>query len=341
MLYWFWNFFVTLWNQQHYANAMLNQLTCRLKVLDWFHKTTCGPHISLNQYRCNLHLASKCNKTMGISGSGFNMWFSTWLYVWIGTDAFIQRGCTWVYIEGLSTFWTFLSIRKEAFMPERGARAGVKKVMVIVTDGESHDSFNLDKVMGDCDDDGIERFGIAVSTNHRDIKLKHFIVLVNKPVNQQNCIFRQIQSLWQVTPPWKQIRLLCFQVLGDYNRQNKSAEEVQKFIKEIESITSQPTQDHFFNVSDEVALLTIVDALGSKIFALEGDRKHTEPFQTFKTNTYLSPHTTDIFLLVQHFGKSDYSHIHWGLTTLICQEVVAGQNSPWFCTEFNLWTVEV
>lgn len=49
-------------------------------------------------------------------------------------------------------------------MKERGARDGVKKVMVIVTDGESHDSYNLDKVMADCETDGIERFGIAVST---------------------------------------------------------------------------------------------------------------------------------------------------------------------------------
>lgn len=49
-------------------------------------------------------------------------------------------------------------------MPERGARPGVKKVMVIVTDGESHDFHNLDKVMADCDNDNIERFGIAVGT---------------------------------------------------------------------------------------------------------------------------------------------------------------------------------
>ena len=51
-------------------------------------------------------------------------------------------------------------------MPERGARPGVKKVMVIVTDGESHDFYNLDKVIGDCEDDDIERFGIAVSTRN-------------------------------------------------------------------------------------------------------------------------------------------------------------------------------
>lgn len=58
--------------------------------------------------------------------------------------------------------------------------------------------------------------------------------------------------------------------MGDYNRQNKTTAEVQKFIKEIESISSEPLHDHFFNVSDEVALLNIVDALGNKIFALEG-----------------------------------------------------------------------
>lgn len=64
----------------------------------------------------------------------------------------------------------------------------------------------------------------------------------------------------------------CFQVLGDYNRQNKSAQQIQKFIQEIKSISSEPIEDHFFNVSDELALLTIVDALGNRIFALEGIR---------------------------------------------------------------------
>lgn len=57
-------------------------------------------------------------------------------------------------------------------MPERGARQGVKKVMVIVTDGESHDFHNLDKVIADCDHDNIERFGIAVRTNRLRVILK-------------------------------------------------------------------------------------------------------------------------------------------------------------------------
>lgn len=51
-------------------------------------------------------------------------------------------------------------------MPERGARPGVKKVMVIVTDGESHDYYNLQKVIKACEHDDIERFGIAVSTKY-------------------------------------------------------------------------------------------------------------------------------------------------------------------------------
>lgn len=66
---------------------------------------------------------------------------------------------------------------------------------------------------------------------------------------------------------------LFLQVLGYYNRENKSEEDVQKFIKEIKSISSEPTADHFFNVSDEVVLENFADTLGKKIFALEGKMK--------------------------------------------------------------------
>ncbi|XP_059214364.1 integrin alpha-1 [Centropristis striata] len=156
---------------------------------------------------------------------------------------------------------TFLGIdtaRKEAFMPERGARPGVKKVMVIVTDGESHDFHNLERVIGDCDDDDIERFGIAV--------------------------------------------------LGDYNRQNKSADEVHKFIHEIESISSQPLHDHFFNVSDEVALLTIVDALGSKIFALEATSGNfTSSFEMEMSQAGFSAHTAKDGVLLGAVGAYDWN----------------------------------
>nr|XP_033503082.1 integrin alpha-1 [Epinephelus lanceolatus] len=156
---------------------------------------------------------------------------------------------------------TFLGIdtaRKEAFMPERGARPGVKKVMVIVTDGESHDFHNLDKVIEECDDDDIERFGIAV--------------------------------------------------LGDYNRQNKSSEEVQKFIKEIASISSEPLHDHFFNVSDEVALLSIVDALGSKIFALEATTGNfTSSFEMEMSQAGFSAHTSKEGVLLGAVGAYDWN----------------------------------
>ncbi|XP_029371123.1 integrin alpha-1 isoform X1 [Echeneis naucrates] len=156
---------------------------------------------------------------------------------------------------------TFLGIdtaREEAFTPERGARPGVKKVMVIVTDGESHDFHNLNKVIKACDDDGIERFGIAV--------------------------------------------------LGDYNRQNKSAEQVQKFIKEIESISSEPLRDHFFNVSDEVALLTIVDALGNKILALEATTSNfTSSFEMEMSQAGFSAHTSKEGVLLGAVGAYDWN----------------------------------
>ncbi|XP_041826370.1 integrin alpha-1 [Melanotaenia boesemani] len=156
---------------------------------------------------------------------------------------------------------TFLAIdtaRKEAFMPERGARPEAKKVMVIVTDGESHDFYDLDRVIGECEKDGIERFGIAV--------------------------------------------------LGDYNRQNKSDEEVQKFIKEIESISSQPLKDHFFNVADEFALVNIVDTLGSRIFALEATTGNfTSSFEMEMSQAGFSAHTSKEGVLLGAVGAYDWN----------------------------------
>ncbi|XP_062869673.1 integrin alpha-1 [Trichomycterus rosablanca] len=162
--------------------------------------------------------------------------------------------------RGLKTM-TALGIdtaRKEAFTAERGARPGVKKVMVIVTDGESHDDYRLPRVVDECEKDGIERFAVAV--------------------------------------------------LGDYNRQNKSVAEVKKFINQIESIASVKKDDHFFNVSDERALLTIVDALGSKIFALEATSgNHTSSFEMEMSQSGFSAHTSKAGLMLGAVGAYDWN----------------------------------
>ncbi|XP_072514317.1 integrin alpha-1 [Salminus brasiliensis] len=148
--------------------------------------------------------------------------------------------------------------RKEAFTPERGARPGVKKVMVIVTDGESHDNYDLKKVIKECENDGIERFSIAV--------------------------------------------------LGDYNRQNKSLDQVKQFIDEIKLIASEKKEDHFFNVSDEAALINIVDALGSKIFALEATSgNHTSSFDMEMSQSGFSVHTSRAGVMLGAVGAYDWN----------------------------------
>ncbi|KAI4875226.1 hypothetical protein NFI96_010697, partial [Prochilodus magdalenae] len=148
--------------------------------------------------------------------------------------------------------------RKEAFTAERGARPGVKKVMVIVTDGESHDNYHLKEVIENCEKDGIERFSIAV--------------------------------------------------LGDYNRQNKSIEQVKQFIDEIEYIASERKEDHFFNVSDEAALINIVDALGSKIFALEATSgNHTSSFEMEMSQSGFSVHTSRAGVMLGAVGAYDWN----------------------------------
>lgn len=65
--------------------------------------------------------------------------------------------------------------------------------------------------------------------------------------------------------------ILClvslWQVLGYYNRRGINPEA---FLNEIKYIASDPDDKHFFNVTDEAALKDIVDALGERIFSLEG-----------------------------------------------------------------------
>ncbi|XP_072514828.1 integrin alpha-2 [Salminus brasiliensis] len=61
-----------------------------------------------------------------------------------------------------NTFGAISYTRTNAFLPSSGGRPGASKVMVVVTDGESHDNSLTDKVIGECKKDGITRFGIAV-----------------------------------------------------------------------------------------------------------------------------------------------------------------------------------
>lgn len=61
--------------------------------------------------------------------------------------------------------------------------------------------------------------------------------------------------------------ILSAQVLGYYNRRGINPEA---FLNEIKYIASDPDDKHFFNVTDEAALKDIVDALGERIFSLEG-----------------------------------------------------------------------
>ncbi|KGL85025.1 Integrin alpha-2, partial [Tinamus guttatus] len=61
-----------------------------------------------------------------------------------------------------NTFKAIDYARCYAFSPKSGGRPSGTKVMVIVTDGESHDGSNLKTVIGRCNEDNITRFGIAV-----------------------------------------------------------------------------------------------------------------------------------------------------------------------------------
>lgn len=57
----------------------------------------------------------------------------------------------------------------EAFSVQRGAREGATKVMIVVTDGESHDGEELADALKKCEDRNITRYAIAVSISSHPI----------------------------------------------------------------------------------------------------------------------------------------------------------------------------
>ncbi|NXE99736.1 ITA11 protein, partial [Menura novaehollandiae] len=142
--------------------------------------------------------------------------------------------------------------RSEAF--RKGGRKGAKRVMIVITDGESHDSPDLEKVIEDSEKDNVTRYAVAV--------------------------------------------------LGYYNRRGINPEA---FLKEIKFIASDPDDKHFFNVTDEAALKDIVDALGERIFSLEGTNKNEISFGLEMSQTGFSSHVVEDGILLGAVGAYDWN----------------------------------
>lgn len=142
----------------------------------------------------------------------------------------------------------------EAFSAERGAREGATKVMIVVTDGESHDGEELPEALEECESRNITRYAIAV--------------------------------------------------LGHYIRRQQDPET---FINEIKYIASDPDDKYFFNVTDEAALNDIVDALGDRIFTLEGTLGYNQSsFHMEMSQIGFSTHTLDDGILFGMVGAYDW-----------------------------------
>uniref|UniRef100_A0A3Q0SHZ8 VWFA domain-containing protein n=1 Tax=Amphilophus citrinellus TaxID=61819 RepID=A0A3Q0SHZ8_AMPCI len=142
--------------------------------------------------------------------------------------------------------------RSEAF--QRGGRPGAQKVMIVITDGESHDSPHLVQAVTDSERDNITMYAIAV--------------------------------------------------LGYYNRRGINPEA---FLKEIKFIASDPDEKHFFNVTDESALKDIVDALGERIFSLEGTSSQGRGFGLQMAQAGFSSHLVKDGVLLGAVGAYDWN----------------------------------
>ncbi|XP_014815078.1 PREDICTED: integrin alpha-10 [Calidris pugnax] len=142
----------------------------------------------------------------------------------------------------------------EAFSPERGGRADATRLMIVVTDGESHDGEELPEALAECEERNVTRYAIAV--------------------------------------------------LGHYLRRQQDPED---FIREIKYIASDPDEKFFFNVTDEAALNDIVDALGDRIFSLEGTHGYNESsFELEMSQIGFSVHLLEDGILFGTVGAYDW-----------------------------------
>ncbi|KAI5614814.1 integrin alpha-11 [Silurus asotus] len=158
----------------------------------------------------------------------------------------IQRGG-----EETRTALGISTARSQAF--KRGGRPDARKVMIVITDGESHDSPDLTKAVEESEKDNITLYGIAV--------------------------------------------------LGYYNRRGINPEA---FLKEIKFIATDP-EEHFFSVTDESALKDIVDALGEKIFSLEGTSQNGTTFGLQMSQAGFSSHIVEDGVLVGAVGAYEWN----------------------------------
>uniref|UniRef100_A0A8C2DK61 Integrin, alpha 11b n=1 Tax=Cyprinus carpio TaxID=7962 RepID=A0A8C2DK61_CYPCA len=153
--------------------------------------------------------------------------------------------------EETRTALAISTARTQAF--KHGGRPDAKKVMIVITDGESHDSPNLRNAVEESEKDNITLYGIAV--------------------------------------------------LGYYNRRGINPEA---FLKEIKFIATDP-EEHFFSVTDESALKDIVDALGEKIFSLEGTNQNGTAFGLQMSQAGFSSHIVEDGILVGAVGAYDWN----------------------------------
>ncbi|NXM98117.1 ITA10 protein, partial [Sylvia borin] len=152
---------------------------------------------------------------------------------------------------------TAMAIRQactESFSTAQGGRPGATRLLLVVTDGESHDGDELPAALAECDRHNVTRYAIAV--------------------------------------------------LGHYLRRQQDPED---FIREIKSIASDPDEKYFFNVTDEAALNDIVDALGDRIFSLEGTRGNNESaFELEMSQIGFSVHRLEDGILFGMVGSYDW-----------------------------------
>uniref|UniRef100_A0A096M7H2 VWFA domain-containing protein n=1 Tax=Poecilia formosa TaxID=48698 RepID=A0A096M7H2_POEFO len=169
---------------------------------------------------------------------------------------------------GTYTAGAIQNVVDDVFSPQRGSRSNVKRILIVITDGESHDRQNLPAATQSADQKNILRFAIGVGNAFTSTSAKQELrIIASQP--DDGFVF-QVGSFDALDKIRDNLQAKIYSIKVNQNCQiYKSIKTDAK--QELRMIASQPADNYVFEVGSFDALDKIRDNLQAKIFSIKVD----------------------------------------------------------------------
>uniref|UniRef100_A0A1A8V1X9 VWFA domain-containing protein n=1 Tax=Nothobranchius furzeri TaxID=105023 RepID=A0A1A8V1X9_NOTFU len=114
--------------------------------------------------------------------------------------------------RGTATAAAIMNVVNDVFSPFKGARSNVKKILIVITDGESQDQYNLPDAIQLANQNNIARFAIGVGAAFSSQRAKAELNMIASPPSE-NFVF-QVESFGALDKIQKNLQDKIFSIEG-------------------------------------------------------------------------------------------------------------------------------